>query len=143
MRVVANTNTVVSGLLWQGPPRRLIDLARERKITLCTSATLLAELAEVIARDKFVARVRAARLSAAALAQDYGRLAESVAPAPLPAPAVIRDPDDDHVLACAISADAKLIVSGDAHLLELKAYHGIPIRTASAALRELSTPQPQ
>ncbi len=47
MRVVADTNLVVSGLLWQGPPRRLLDLARERKITLCTSATLLAELADV------------------------------------------------------------------------------------------------
>jgi uncharacterized protein len=143
MRVVADTNIVVSGVLWQGPPRRLLDLARERKITLCTSATLLAELADVIARDKFHARVRAARLSAAALVQDYARLAETAVPAPLPAPAVTRDPDDDHVLACALAADAKLIVSGDADLLELKSYHGIPIRTASAALKELTSPPPQ
>lgn len=52
MRIVADTNAVLSGLLWRGPPRRLLDLARERALTLCTSATLLAELAEVIARDK-------------------------------------------------------------------------------------------
>ncbi len=50
MRIVADTNTVLSGLLWQGPPRRLLDLARQRAFTLCTSPTLLAE---VIARDKF------------------------------------------------------------------------------------------
>src|SRR5215469_18381268 len=41
MRIVADTNTVLSGLLWQGPPRRLIDLARERAVTLCTSSTRL------------------------------------------------------------------------------------------------------
>ena len=50
MRIVADTNTVLSGLLWQGAPRRLLDLARERKITLCTSLVLLAELAEVMTR---------------------------------------------------------------------------------------------
>ena len=61
MRIVADTNTVLSGLLWQGPPRRLIDLAREHAVTLCTSSTLLAE---VIARDKFAHRVLAAGLSA-------------------------------------------------------------------------------
>jgi predicted nucleic acid-binding protein len=48
MRIVADTNTVLSGLLWQGPPRRLLDLARQRAFTLCTSPTLLAGLAEVI-----------------------------------------------------------------------------------------------
>jgi hypothetical protein len=57
VRIVADTNTALSGLLWQGPPRRLIDLARERALTLCTSTALLAELAEVIGRPKFAARV--------------------------------------------------------------------------------------
>jgi putative PIN family toxin of toxin-antitoxin system len=73
MRIVADTNTVLSGLLWAGPPRRLLDRARERTLTLCTSATLLAELAEVIVREKFVQRVQAAGLSAAELVQDYER----------------------------------------------------------------------
>jgi predicted nucleic acid-binding protein len=47
MRIAADTNTVLSGLLWQGPPRRLMDLAHQRVFTPCTSSTLLAELAEV------------------------------------------------------------------------------------------------
>ena len=142
MRIVADTNTVLSGLLWQGPPRRLLDLARERKVSLYTSVTLLAELAEVIARDKFSERVRAAGLCAAELVQDYERLAEVVTPEPLPAP-VSRDPDDDHVLACAITAKAELIVSGDKrHLLVLGAYQGIPIRTVSDALGRLTASSP-
>jgi uncharacterized protein len=143
MRIVVDTNTVLSGLLWQGPPRRLLDLARDRKITLCTSLTLVAELAEVIARDKFTHRVRAVGLSAAELVQDYERLAETVTPQPLPAPVVLRDPDDDHVLACALAAQAQLIVSGDRHLLDLSAYQGIPIRTASDTLGKLADIEPK
>ncbi len=44
------------------------------------------------------------------------------------------DPDDEHVIACALAAQADLIVSGDAHLLDLKSYQRIPILTATAAL---------
>jgi predicted nucleic acid-binding protein len=53
------------------------------------------------------------------------------------APAVSADPDDDALLATALSADAHLIVSGDAHLLNLKHYQGIPIVTAAECLRRL------
>ncbi len=111
MRIVADTNTALSGLLWGGPPRRLIDLARERSLTLCTTFILLAELAEVIARDKFAQRIQLAGLSAADLVQDYRRLVVIVEPQPLSAPAS-RDPDDDHVLACALAARADLLVPG-------------------------------
>ena len=142
MRIVANTNTVLSGLLWQGAPRRLLDLGRERKITLCTSLVLLAELAEITARDKFAERLRAAGVSAIELLQDYERLAETVTPEALPTPVIERDPDDDHILACAVSTEARLIVSGDSHLLDLKAYQGIPIRAASVAVGEIvATPK--
>ena len=136
MRIVADTNTVLSGLLWQGPPRRLLDLARVRTLTLCTSATLLAELAEVMVRVKFADRVRAAGLSAMELVQDYERLAEIIEPQALPVP-FCRDPDDDHVLACALAAQADLIVSRDNDLLVLHPYQGIPILAAADALESL------
>ena len=137
MRIVADTNTVLSGLLWQGPPRRLLDLARQRTVTLCTSPNLLAELAEVIGRDKFVKRVHAATLSAAELVQDYERLAEIVEPQPLPIP-TSRDPDDDHVLACARAGKADLIVSGDRDLLTLHEYQDIPILSTTDALARVA-----
>jgi uncharacterized protein len=137
MRIVADTNTVLSGLLWQGPPRRLLDLARQRTVTLCASPTLLAELAEVIGRDKFVKRVHAATLSAAELVQDYERLAEIVEPQPLPI-LTSRDPDDDHVLACALAGKADIIVSGDHDLLTLHEYQGMPILSTTAALARLT-----
>jgi len=136
MRIVADTNTVLSGLLWSGPPRRLLELARERAITLYSSPTLLAELAEVIVRDKFAHRVLAAGLSPAELVQDYERLIEIVEPDSLPHP-ICRDPDDDHVLACATVADADLIVSRDKDLLDLREFQGIPILASADALQHI------
>jgi predicted nucleic acid-binding protein len=72
--------------------------------------------------------------------QDYERLADIVEPQPLLAP-VCRDSDDDHVLACARSAQATLIVSGDKDLLDLHPYQGIPILPVAAALQRLEPQQ--
>jgi putative PIN family toxin of toxin-antitoxin system len=137
MRIVVDTNTAISGLLWQGQPRQIIDLVRARTHSLCISLALLAELAEVIARPKFAQRIQAAGLSASGLAQDYTRLAEIVEPAPLATP-VSRDPDDDVVLATALAARATLIVSGDQDLLVLSSFADIRILNAADALRVLS-----
>ncbi|MGH8286078.1 MAG: putative toxin-antitoxin system toxin component, PIN family [Steroidobacteraceae bacterium] len=133
MRIVADTNTALSGLLWQGPPRQLLNLARQRSLVLCTSLVLVAELAEVIGRRKFADRIHAAGLSAATLVQDYARLAEIIEPAALPEP-VSRDPDDDQIIATALAAQAEIIVSGDRDLLDLGAFRDIRILTATTAL---------
>lgn len=42
----------------------------------------------------------------------YAELAMLVTPMPIPA-TVPNDPDDDHILACALTAEAEFIVSGD------------------------------
>ena len=57
MRVVLDTNVVISGLLWGGPPHRLIDAAIEGSIELFTSSTLLNELREALAYPKLARRV--------------------------------------------------------------------------------------
>ena len=53
MRVVLDTNIVVSGLLWDGRPRRLLEFGRDRLIKLLTSSALLDELFDVLGREKF------------------------------------------------------------------------------------------
>jgi putative PIN family toxin of toxin-antitoxin system len=136
VRLVLDTNTVISGLLWQGTPGRLIDAAQTKSITLCTSVSLLAELRGVLAREKFVGRLQARALNVSEVFDGYAALVTIVAPAGI-APIVTRDPADDAVLACALAAQSDLIVSGDPHLRNLKIYHGIPIITATDALRQI------
>jgi uncharacterized protein len=63
VRVVLDTNVIVSGLIWGRPPRHLLDLARQNTITLYTSAVLLDELAGVLSREKFAARLVARGLT--------------------------------------------------------------------------------
>ena len=54
MRVVVDTNTIVSGLFWHGAPRRVLDAARTGRIQLFTSPVLLAELEDVLSRKNLV-----------------------------------------------------------------------------------------
>jgi putative PIN family toxin of toxin-antitoxin system len=128
MRAVADTNVVISGLLWQGPSKRVLELARAGRIELFTSPALLAELDEVLQRKKFSRRLSAVGVQARDLVLGYAALARIVHPSSVPA-VVEADPDDDMVLACALEARAAAIVSGDRHLLSLGEYQNIPILT--------------
>ncbi len=136
-RCVLDTNVPVSALLWQGTPGRLIELAGEQELQLCTSRTLLDELAATLTKKKLLKAVAGTGLSPEQMVQGYRRVATVVAARPLPQP-VSRDGDDDAVLACALAARADLLVSGDDDLLVLGSFTGIPIVTAAQALRILA-----
>jgi putative PIN family toxin of toxin-antitoxin system len=137
MRTVPDTNIVVSGLLWRGNPRRILDAARDGIIELYTSPVLLEELEDVLIREKFAERLKAAGITVQELVEGYSALAMVIDAEPIE-PVIIRDPDDDAVLACAITAEAEIIVSGDDDLLHLKEHQGIRILTATKFLAELS-----
>lgn len=134
MRLVLDTNVVVSGLLWDGRPAQLVDAAQTAGLELVTSRVLLAELTRILRRAKFAKAIVASGASLEDLVLGYAELATLVTPTPIP-PTVIDDPDDDHVLACALAGDAELVVSGDRDLLLLKAFRGISIVTPAEAMR--------
>lgn len=136
MRVVLDTNTVVSGFLWGEAPRALIDAAMDERIELFTCAALIEELAGILPRQKFAQRLAEKQLSIPALIERYSALAEIVEPANLSGP-VSPDPDDDVVLATALAAHAELIVSRDKHLRNLKHFHRMPILNAADALHHI------
>ena len=132
MRIVADTNVVVSALLWGGTPEKILFAARARHIELYSSPALIAELEEIVGRQKFIKPLARTGSSAAQLVSDYLALVAMVAPTDIPK--VVRDPDDDQVLACALAADADLIVSSDSDLLTLQEYQGIRIVNPTAAI---------
>jgi putative PIN family toxin of toxin-antitoxin system len=137
MRVVADTNILVSGLLWRGNPRLVLEAARDGLISLHTSGVLLDELEDVLIREKFAVRLLAAGVRAHELVLGYGALAKVIEPGRI-ASVVYADPDDDAVIACAISSQSEIIVSGDTHLLTLKQYRNIHIVTAAELISKIS-----
>lgn len=124
MRVVADTNVLVSALLWSGLPHRLLAIAEAGHLTLYTSPVLIQELAGVLSRQKFASRLDALRVSVEELIAGYVRLAHVILPQPM-APVILEDPEDDAVLACALAARAEYVISGDGHLLSLTHYRSI------------------
>jgi putative PIN family toxin of toxin-antitoxin system len=84
VRVVLDTNAALSGLLWRGTPGKLIDAAYSTVLTLHTSAPLLAELRDVLHRDKFAKPLAALGLTATAMFEGYAALATVVIPAIIP-----------------------------------------------------------
>lgn len=137
MRLVLDTNTALSGLIWRGPPGVLIDAARDGRIRLFSSVPLLAELQGVLDRDKFAAAIAKRGLSVSGLLDGYTALVELVRPATLRS-TILRDPDDDIVLATALAAGADAIVSGDKDLTDFVRFRNIPIITAVHAKALLS-----
>lgn len=134
MRVVLDTNVVVSALVWGGVPYMLLQAATDGDIELCTSPVLLAELREVLARGHLASRLAEKHSSVDEAIALYGELA--IAASPLAVPRVVpNDADDDHVIAAALAANAQLIVSGDKHLLDMERYQGIRIVRPGTAVR--------
>lgn len=136
MRIVIDTNIWVSGLLWRGGPWKLLQLAEQGQIEICTSTAILSELAEVLTYDRLQPRLKQLGLAPSDLLAQAISLATVFEVQP-GAPTVAADPDDDIFIWCAVTAQASYIVSGDHHLLALGAYMGIPIiRLAEFLVRE-------
>lgn len=134
MRLAVDTNTALSGLLWPGgPPGALIDLAEAGHIELLSSPALMAELRDVLGRRKFIKRLASRDIGADDLFNGYASLIRLVKPTATPR-VIKRDPDDDHVIACAVTGRAEIIVSGDQDVLELISYQTIAILTPAQAI---------
>jgi putative PIN family toxin of toxin-antitoxin system len=132
-RLVMDTNVVVSGLLFDGPPARLVDLGRQGHVRLVLSKSIVQEYLRVLAYPRF----ELSQTEIKALIEKAILPAAEIVDA-AKAPAVIRkDPSDDKFLAAAVAAHAHAIISGDHHLLGLGSHRGIPIRTAADYLAEL------
>lgn len=134
-----DTNVVVAGLLWSGPPRRLLEAAIEGKVHLFSSEALVSELIQTLSYEKFAVRIASFGVHVDTLAGQYAALVSLVEPVSVPR-VVQNDADDDHVIAAAVAATASLIVTGDRkHLLPIGSHAGIAIVTVQEALQYLAS----
>ncbi len=137
MRVVLDTNTVVSALLWRGTAYTLLVAVRDRpEVRMYSSEALLSELRDVLRRPFVLARLTAIAATADEVFSDYLAIVQVVEATPASG-AVPDDPDDDWVIGTAVAAEADLLVSGDKAVLKLARWNDTQILSAAAALAAL------
>ncbi len=137
MKVVLDTNVLVSGLLFGGVPGRILTAWSTGVIRLVISPPILDEYRRVglelsKGREPLVSLLEAllATLTVHALLVDAPPLDERVG----------EDPDDEMFLAAALAANARIIVSGDKHLLRVSGWRGIEVLKARPFLDRYITP---
>ncbi len=138
--VVLDTNVLISALLFGGPPRAILAMILAGSVDCSLSLPILDELRDVLHRPKFGLSSE----QAMAVVEELSALCAIVGPSERIS-AIRADPDDDRILECALEARAGIIISGDAHLLDLGVYKGIRIMNPSEFLKMLqeSTPTPK
>ena len=123
MRVLLDTNILISAILFGGVPRQLLEAALAGNLDLITSQPLLVELETVLTRkfefpSSMTASIRA----------ELEALSDIVEPVEIER--ATRTTADDVVLATAVAGAAEVLVTGDKELLAMESYGGIPIQSA-------------
>ena len=125
MRVVVDTNVIISGTFFGGKPGAVVDAIADGRVDASAPSSILREYHEVIEE---VIRKGYGHF-------DASRFGSFVAKLELREPErnveVCRDPDDDKFISCALGAKAVFIVSGDKDLLDIGSYEGVDIVTAA------------
>jgi putative PIN family toxin of toxin-antitoxin system len=122
MRIVVDTNVLISGIHWGGIPAEILMACISDRIKVICSAEIIQEYREVLQRMN----------SELSLAESDKILSSLIGQSEIVQPKhwfkiVLEDPEDDKFIDCAFHAQAKTIISGDKHLLRLKKFGSIRI----------------
>lgn len=134
MKVVFDTNVVISASFWRGAPFDCLAAWAQGRCEAVVSPALLAEYHETIEElsleypGRPFVKWTDALTDAATLVFPVERAAGATP-----------DPEDEMILECALAAEVDYIVSGDKkHLLPLRRFRGIPIVSPAEFLRRLN-----
>ena len=131
MRIVVDTNVVISGIFFGGNPRKIIESIVDDAIDSFATTEIIDEYMEIIEsmikrkRGSFDQRAFSPLFSSLNIINSETEIE------------MCRDPDDDKFIECAVDAKALYIVSGDKDLTDLGQHAGIPILKYSELLTKL------
>jgi uncharacterized protein len=131
VKVVIDTNVLVSGIFWNGAPSDVLDLWARDKITVVVSPAIIFEYERVLEEMDRKRPSGQADVWSLFIAQ-HSLLVHPSGPF-----RICRDPEDDKFLHCAVFSGAKFLVSGDKDLLTLKALSGLQIVSPAEFLKRL------
>lgn len=131
IRAVLDTNTIVSGVGWGGPPGAVLDAALAGRFEIVTSPALLDELRRVLGYPKLQPVIGDADKLIELLALT------AIVITPTLTVELVRDRDDNRLIEAALAAHANVIVTGDQDLLTLERVDQITILTPREFLEAL------
>jgi len=131
MKAVIDTNVFISSF-FGGNPRRIIDLWRTEKLTLCLSKDILDEYIEVLGRIGLEGEDELHELLGL-FSKGFNLIFTTKTPT---INAVEADPDDNKFIECAVAFKADVIITGDKALGEVQAYNRIKILTPAQFLKD-------
>jgi putative PIN family toxin of toxin-antitoxin system len=132
LKVVLDTNVLISAILFGGKPRQILEKAIRGEIRLCLSEPILEELKGVLQRSKFDYAPEMIQF----ILTELTAIAHFVNPSEI-INVVLEDPEDNRILECAVEAKANYVISGDFRLLKLSKYLNIEILNAATFLEKL------
>lgn len=124
MRIVIDTNVVISGVFFGGMPRKVLTAVVNESVSAYASKEIVDEYNGII--QEMISRKQGhIDISILTPLIQYMEIIE-----PETRVKVCRDKDDNKFIECAVDAKALYIVSGDKDLLDIEEYKGIKVITA-------------
>jgi putative PIN family toxin of toxin-antitoxin system len=120
-RVTLDSNVYLSGFVFGGKPKRVLEMAIDGEIEVAVSDPIIQEV-----RRHLLGKFGWSEPRAAEAVESITEFAKHVTPTEA-IDTVPTDPDDNRVLECAVSAGSQTIVTGDDDLLRLVGFRGIEI----------------
>ncbi len=124
MRIVIDTNVVISGIFFGGNPRKILEAVVNGEYVACATADIISEYTEIV---NLMLERKQGKINPVILSSLHASLklidGKSIIE-------ICRDPDDNKFIECAVDSRAIYIVSGDKDLLDIKKYKDIKILTA-------------
>jgi uncharacterized protein len=131
-RVTLDANVYISGFVFGGKPKRILEMAIDGEIEVAVSDPIILEV-----RRHLLGKFGWSEPRAAEAIESIAEFAKHVTPTET-IDSVPTDPDDNRVLECAVIAGSQTIVTGDDDLLRLVGFRGIEIVTVTDFLTRFS-----
>ena len=122
MRIVLDTNVLISGIFFSGPPHQILKAWRRGQVQILISPAILEEYGKVA--NQLASQFKS--IDIVPLLELVTVYSEMVLAKEMPL-AISEDPSDQKFLECAVSGKADAIVSGDKHLVKMGRFQNIPI----------------
>jgi putative PIN family toxin of toxin-antitoxin system len=127
IKVVLDTNVLISGILFGGNPRQILELVIQGRIDAYISPAIFTEFKEVLIRPKFGLNQE----KCFSIAEEIEDISNFVFPE-ITIDIIKDDPEDNKILECALAAGANYIITGDPHLLKLSSFENIMIQSPAS-----------